>query len=62
LVRYVVHHVHEKVAGLHLIVGHNFCKCRPFFKIRSLTDYEGSSYVLVVEISTSSQLRCYTTL
>jgi len=30
--------IRKKVIGLSLIFGHNLCKCRPIFKMVSLTD------------------------
>jgi len=35
------HRVQEKV--VHLFFGHNFCECRPIFKIHSLSESKGIS-------------------
>jgi len=51
-----LHHVQENIWFLV-----NFCKCRPVFKILSLIDSQGN-YVSVIQISTSTELCCYTTL
>jgi len=36
---------------VHLIFGHNFCKCRPIFKILLLTDSQGNSMYLSYRFS-----------
>ena len=40
----LLHHVQKKIGTL--VFGHNACKCRPIFKILSLTDSQGTAYVL----------------
>jgi len=42
--------------------GHNFCKCRPIFKISPLTTPQEILYATMIEASTSPELHCYTTL
>jgi len=55
-----MHHVQEKV--VHLIFGHNFCKVYRFSKFFHWQIHKETAYVPVIEISTSPQLLCYTTL
>ena len=56
-----IYTVFEKRGTLDL--GHNVCKCRPIFKISSLTDSQRNSVCdYVMEDSTSPKVRCYITL
>jgi len=47
---------------VHLIFGHNLCKCRPIFTVLLPSDSQGHCLCTFLEISISLELRCYTIL